>query len=230
MISDGAHFELADYEGESANPASENWIKELASNPNGAYLDLGCGLRDIVFDNCLYVEVYPSVSADIVMTPNARLPIADESLDGLYCAAVLEHLENPFFTAAEIKRVVKTGGHIYIDWPFLQPVHGYPSHFYNATRMGLKRLFEDTFEIEQLSTVQSQSATYTLHWILNWFILGLTDDLVRERMCNMTVGELAACPPEDAFYQKALEFMSQEMQMKLACGNTLIGRKVRPPF
>jgi hypothetical protein len=46
----------------------------------------------------------------------------------------------------------------------------------------------------------------------------------------MTVGELAACPPEDAFYQKALEFMSQEMQMKLACGNTLIGRKLRPPF
>ena len=122
MISDGAYFDIADYEGESANRASENWISELSNNPKGAYVDLGCGLRDIVFDNCLYIEVYPSLSADIVITPNNSLPIKDNSLDGLYCAAVLEHVENPFFVAGEIKRVVKGGGYLFIDWPFLQPV------------------------------------------------------------------------------------------------------------
>ena len=41
----------------------------------------------------------------------------------------------------------------------------------------------------------------------------------------MTVGELAACAPEDAFYRDALQCMSELMQMKLACGNTLIGRR-----
>ena len=30
----------------------------------------------------------------------------------------------------------------------LQPLHGYPSHYFNATEFGLARLFEDDFEIE----------------------------------------------------------------------------------
>ena len=63
----------------SANDAPGFWIDELRANPTGLYVDLGCGLRNVLFDNCLYIDVYPSVSADIVISPNTKLPLKDES-------------------------------------------------------------------------------------------------------------------------------------------------------
>ena len=79
-------------------------------------------------------------------------------------------MEGPFFVAHEIKRIVKPGGHIFIDWPFLQPVHGYPAHYYNATLEGLRRMFSDAFEIETAEAYASQGADWTLSWILKWFV------------------------------------------------------------
>jgi SAM-dependent methyltransferase len=226
LISPGAHFTLSDYIAESANPSAGFWIKELEDHPNGLYLDLGCGLRDVVFENCLYLEVYPSPAADLIVTPNTRLPLKDQSLDGLYCAAVLEHVEDPFFVAAEIKRVVKPGGRIFIVWPFLQPVHGYPSHYYNATVMGLQRMFEDAFEIEKIDAFQYEGADYTIDWILNWFVDGLEEGPAREQLVGMTVADLVARKPQDEFYQACLATLRPDMKMKLACGNTLIARRL----
>lgn len=225
IVSTQAIFDEADYDAVSANPTPGYWSAELERNPEGYYLDLGCGVRDVVYDNCLYVEVFPSPTADIIMSPNTRLPVADGSLDGLCCLTVLEHVENPFFVAAEIKRVVKPGGHIFIDWPFLQPVHGYPSHYYNATLMGLRRMFEDAFEIEELKPFHYQGADYTLSWVLNWFIDGVRTGPVREQLLSMTVAELAALKPPNEFYRNCLDSMDPDMKTKLACGNTLIAKR-----
>jgi hypothetical protein len=45
-------------------------------------------------------------------------------------------------------RVLKPGGKAYTLCAFLQPLHGYPDHYFNATESGLARLFSDDFEIE----------------------------------------------------------------------------------
>ena len=225
MTSNGAHFTLADYQAESANTTPGYWVDELTGNPEGFYLDLGCGFRDFVFDNCLYLDVYPSATADIIISPNTNLPLKDSTLDGLCCLAVLEHVEDPFFVAAEIKRLVKPGGRIFIDWPFLQPVHGYPSHYYNATVMGLRRMFEDDFEIERIGAFEYQAADYTLWWILNWFIEGMEEGPTRNELMGMKVGDLAALKPYDPFYSACVQVMREDTKMKLACGNTLIGRR-----
>ena len=226
IISTENHLNLSDYHAESANGIPGYWFTELSQNPEGLYLDLGCGVRDIIFDNCLYIEVYPSISADIIMTPNRTLPIKDGTLDGVACLAVLEHVENPFFVASEIKRVVKTGGKIFIDWPFLQPFHGFPSHYYNATSLGLQKMFEDAFEIEQLKSYEEfQGASFTLNWVLNWFIEGIENDDIKNKLINMTVGELNALKPGHEFYQSCMNSMKIDTKRNLACGNTLIGRR-----
>jgi len=226
LISKEGHLDLSDYNSESGNSIPGYWFTELNSNPSGMYLDLGCGVRDIIFDNCLYIEVYPSISADIIMTPNRPLPIKDGTLDGVACLAVLEHVENPFFVASEIKRVVKPGGKIFIDWPFLQPFHGYPSHYYNATEIGLKHMFEDAFEIELLKSYDEyQGANYTLSWILNWFIDGIENNEIKNKLMHMTVGELNSLKPQDEFYRACLNSMRDDTKRNLACGNTLIGRR-----
>lgn len=226
IISNESHFNILDYDSESANGIPGYWFTELNQNIGGLYLDLGCGVRDIVFDNCLYIEVYPSLSADIIMTPNRTLPIKDGTLDGVACLAVLEHVENPFFVASEIKRVVKPGGKIFIDWPFLQPFHGFPSHYYNATSIGLQKMFDDAFEIEQLKAYDEfQGASFTLSWVLNWFIDGIENDEIKNRLINMTVGELNTLKPQDEFYQSCMNSIRGDTKRNLACGNTLIGRR-----
>ena len=131
---------ITDYESESAHPTAHGWSDELTANPDKLYADIGAGLRTEVFDNCLYVEVYPSLTTDVVIPPDCKLPFKSASLDGIGCFAVLEHVRWPWIMAAEFARVVKPGGKIFIDWPFLAPLHGYPSHYYNATREGLRAM------------------------------------------------------------------------------------------
>jgi hypothetical protein len=38
--------------------------------------------------------------------------------------------------------------------PFLQPLHGYPHHYFNMTHMGVRSLFEDQIEIEQVARME----------------------------------------------------------------------------
>lgn len=220
-------YDLSMYDRESANCGFGPFVEEVRANPDKLYADIGCGRRDTKEDNCLYLEVYPSVSADLVMAPSTRYPIASNSLDGIGCFAVLEHVDDPWAVVAEFHRMLKPGGKVFIDWPFLQPVHGYPSHFYNATRDGLRRMFEDRFAIDQIDTFPNQTPAHTLHWILSVLLGDLAerapDTFIKLR--DMSVGALAGAPPEDALWRGVVDQLSPETVMALACGNSLIGRK-----
>jgi SAM-dependent methyltransferase len=70
-----------------------------------------------------------------------RLPLAGESVGGFHCEAVLEHLESPHRAVAEMHRCLRPGGLVFSATPFLQPFHGYPSHYQNFTLVGHERLF-----------------------------------------------------------------------------------------
>lgn len=71
-----------------------------------------------------------------------KLPLAPSSIDAVHCEAVFEHLEDPERAASELHRVMKSGSIGYICTPFLQPFHGYPSHYQNFTHLGQRKLFE----------------------------------------------------------------------------------------
>lgn len=107
--------QLNDYDTGSANPSYGFWISELDANPSKLYADIGAGLRDIVLLNRVYVEVYPSITADIVIDSDCRLPFKDASLDGFGCFAILEHVSKPWEMSKEFARVVKAGGKVFID-------------------------------------------------------------------------------------------------------------------
>jgi SAM-dependent methyltransferase len=71
-----------------------------------------------------------------------RLPLATGSIDAVHCEAVFEHLRDPEIAAGEMLRVMKPGALAFVCTPFMQPFHGYPSHFQNYTLFGHQRLFE----------------------------------------------------------------------------------------
>ena len=115
---------------------------------------------------------------------------------------------------------------VFIDYPFLVPVHGYPSHYYNATREGLARLFNEGFEQVRLATDPNQTPDYAIQWQLAGLIEMLTDDAVREEIRAMSVGELAAQPPGNPFWQKVIAATPEKARSMFAAGNTLIARKL----
>lgn len=98
----------------------------------------------------LNIEPFPSV--DVVADAHI-LPYADESVDAIYCEAVLEHLYDPHLAVTEMNRVLKSGGKVVAITPFLQPYHGYPHHYQNFTLKGHTHLFKsEGFEILESGT------------------------------------------------------------------------------
>lgn len=71
-----------------------------------------------------------------------ELPYADNSVDAIFCEAVLEHLEFPEKAVLEMYRTLKNDSQAYIISPFMVLFHAYPNHFQNFTLIGHQRLFE----------------------------------------------------------------------------------------
>ncbi len=83
----------------------------------------------------------------------AQIPLLVEAADhaavDLRSAGTsLPTYNSPWIAAAEIARVLRPQGRAYTLCAFMQPLHGYPDHYFNATEAGLRRLFTDDFAIE----------------------------------------------------------------------------------
>lgn len=85
-------------------------------------------------------DTKPDVVADITRY-NAH--IADESYDALMCTEVLEHVVDPFSAVRELRRMVKTGGHILFTTPLNARIHGPVPDCWRFTEFGLKVMFRD---------------------------------------------------------------------------------------
>jgi SAM-dependent methyltransferase len=94
------------------------------------------------------------LETDVSFGPRTRmicdahdLPLASDSFDGVVVQAVLEHVVDPYRCVEEIFRTLRPGGLVYVEMPFLQPVHA--RHDYTRfTHLGLRRLFARFDEIE----------------------------------------------------------------------------------
>jgi SAM-dependent methyltransferase len=71
------------------------------------------------------------------------LPFLDGSMDGVVVQAVLEHVLDPQRCVAEIHRVLKPGGIVYAETPFMYPVHLAAHDFMRFSPSAHRRLFRD---------------------------------------------------------------------------------------
>ncbi|GAB4264418.1 MAG: hypothetical protein Kow0080_03450 [Candidatus Promineifilaceae bacterium] len=72
-----------------------------------------------------------------------RLPIATASIDTVLLLDVLEHLPRPGDCLAEIHRVLKPGGRLVLQVPYLYPPHDEPYDFRRWTVHGLQQLAKE---------------------------------------------------------------------------------------
>ncbi len=127
--------------------ASEHQIGTLT---NGVTLDIGAGRQEIrkqLPDNVTYValDYYDTAVNWYETRPNIfgdgqYLPIVDNSIDTVLLLDVLEHLPDPQQCVADIRRVLKPGGSVIIQVPFLYPLHDVPLDFHRWTLFGLRQL------------------------------------------------------------------------------------------
>lgn len=223
IVLDG-HFSRGDYAVESSNNSYPPFVHDVTANPTKLYLDLGCGLRTEVFENCLYLEVYPSLTADVIVAPDCSYPLESESFDGIGCFSVLEHVTTPWKVAREIHRMLKPGGQCFVTWPFLQPVHGFPSHYYNATRRGLELMFAEGFHLEFCRTEAWETPDYTILWVLGKFLDSLPP-AKKDLILKMSVADVLAQPRSGSFWTDILEQLPDHVIAEFACGNSLVATK-----
>ncbi|MGH6796038.1 MAG: class I SAM-dependent methyltransferase, partial [Methylocella sp.] len=156
--------------------AYDSQILQLVNEfADGLILDCGAGRRPVYFSNVVNYEIVDYDTTDIIGV-GERLPFRDNTFDAALSLAVLEHVRDPMQCANEIARVLKPGGKLVCQMPFLQPLHGYPHHYFNATHQGLRRLFEDSLQIERVYVPYGLHPIFALQWIIQSWANGLSGD------------------------------------------------------
>jgi SAM-dependent methyltransferase len=207
----------------SANQYGGPFIEEIRSNPESLCLDVGAGLRHSCFSNVVNTEIYPSISTDVLCV-GEDLPFESEQFDYVICAAVLEHTRRPWEVAREICRVLKAGGKVLVDYPFLQSVHGYPHHYFNATPQGAISLFEAYCDILTSTIEPNNHPIQSIFWFLMIWRSGL-EGADREAFDKLTVGEILSVPPEAQLGAAYCRNLSEHVKRIIPAGSTLIARR-----
>jgi SAM-dependent methyltransferase len=88
------------------------------------------------------LDIGPFPIVNVVGTGD-QLPFLPETFDAVAIQAVLEHVPYPRKVVDEIYRVLKPGGYVYAEIPFLQAFHAGPGDYQRYTVNGIKVLFED---------------------------------------------------------------------------------------
>lgn len=148
-------------------------LVKLAS-PQPLVLIIGGGARGSGTEALYQDAVITVFGTDVYASPNTQivadahfLPIADGCCDAVWIQAVLEHVLEPHLVVQEIERVLKRGGVVYADTPFLQQVHEGAYDFTRFTLSGHRWLFRGFEEIESgvvggAGTASSWSLRYLL--------------------------------------------------------------------
>jgi SAM-dependent methyltransferase len=124
---------------------------------HGVLIDVGCGEkphRDLFTGVARYEGIdfagfsankdfstgVPDYTFPDDYTQTWRLPFSAESYDHAAAFEVLEHHPEPAVALAELGRVVRVGGHIYLSWPFTFPLHEEPHDYSRHTHHAVERL------------------------------------------------------------------------------------------
>lgn len=217
----------------SRHPYSQESLKIIEDHKDGWVLDLGAGGKLQRWDNVVQIDIFRYPMTDVVGSAD-RLPFRDNSFSAVISQAVFEHLQYPQAAVEEIRRVLKPGGVVKIDTAFLQPEHGYPHHFYNATETGLREWFRE-FDLRWSGVEPHQHPQWSLSWFMGVYLDRLPAEaatLLRATPLGDVVDALqragtGAALPQDAAIMDALGALPQHHLRTLAAGVSI--RAINPP-
>ena len=111
---------------------------------------LGDGLEPMLSNpgiDTIETDVAPGPRTQLICDAH-QIPFEDATFAGVVIQAVLEHVLDPAKCVAELHRVLKTGGQVYAETPFMQPVHMGRYVFTRFSHLGHRRLFRNFEEVK----------------------------------------------------------------------------------
>ena len=94
------------------------------------------------------VDIAPGPHVDLVADAHDLYMVPDNSIDCVVSVSVLEHVRYPHKVVSEIFRILKPGGIVYLNIPFVFAFHGDPDDFYRFSCNGIRILCEDFEEVD----------------------------------------------------------------------------------
>ena len=94
-------------------------------------------------------DYYPGDNVNVVGDAHRlSASFSMESFDIVYTSACFEHFAMPWIVAAEMVKVLKIGGIVFVETHFSYGSHERPWHFFQFSDMGLKVLFNPAIGVE----------------------------------------------------------------------------------
>jgi SAM-dependent methyltransferase len=201
----------------------ERFTDMLQSAQNPAVLVIGGGIAGKGMAALLRNPNIEFVETDVQLAPRAQLvcdahdlPFEDAAFDAVIAQAVLEHVVDPYRCVSEIHRVLKDGGVVYAETPFMQQVHEGRHDFTRFTHLGHRRLFRHFDET-------ASGAVAGPAMVLAWSIRYLLISLGRSHRSTMLLGGLGRA----FFWLKYVDKMiiDKPATLDAASGYYFLGRK-----
>jgi ubiquinone/menaquinone biosynthesis C-methylase UbiE len=147
------------------------WMNQNA--PGKRVLNLGSGIGQ--FDHYLSkgvkainLDISPSIRNLHVIADAHILPFKGDCFDIVYSIAVLEHVQKPWVVADEICRVLRQGGHVVVELPFLNVIHDQHDYF-RFTDKGIRSLFDESRFDSILEQVSAGGGSFLSVFFLEYF-------------------------------------------------------------
>jgi SAM-dependent methyltransferase len=161
-----------------------------SSNTDPIVLVIGSGEKgkgtESLWDNTnvrkVGIDIYISESVDVVCDAH-YLPFEDKSFDRVWIQDVLEHVVEPHTVVSEIYRVLKSGGVIYSETPFLLAVHEGAYDFTRFTVLGHRYLFK---RFKAIDFGGARGSDVALGWSMRYFL----EALFRSKKVGQILGVL----------------------------------------
>ncbi len=152
-----------------------------------------------------------------ILCDSHDLPFKNESFDGVIMQAVLEHVVDPYRCVEEAHRILKKGGLVYAETPFMQQVHAREYDFTRFTHLGHRRLFRAFEEIESGAVCGPGMA---LAWSYQYFLLSFAKSKFIRKII-MAFSRLTS------FYLKYFDYflINKKGTLDAASGYYFMGRK-----
>lgn len=129
---------------------------------------IGLGAEQLYRDRAIELvgtDVYASPHTILVVDAH-KLPFENGVFDGVWVQAVLEHVLEPATIVDEIHRVLRRGGLVYAETPFMQQVHERAYDFSRFTQSGHRWLFK---RFSEISAGPIGGAGVALIWSIRYF-------------------------------------------------------------
>ncbi len=195
------------------------FLEKIYSNNGKNILVIGGATRGSGTNKLWENNQIQITSLDLIGTDNVDyiadahyLPFKNETFDGVWIQAVLEHVVSPDTVVNEIFRVLKNDGLIYSEIPFMQQIHMGKNDFTRYTASGHRFLFKN---FEKIDLGINGGPGVSLSWSLKYFIWSFTN----EKIANI----LSIVP---FFILRFLDkFLSQRASWDGSSGSYFFGKK-----